>query len=77
MLERPMVIRSIVNLVNVNIHSQYVAIEARKNFNILADYIGQRKERSQFFFSLGYWCDGWAEWRSHDAWTPHNDKLAG
>jgi len=95
------VTRSTVTLVNVNINSQELALDA-SNANITAtglqisaarawsvresrldlaavdvraEQLGEQKGGSQFFLSLGRWCDGAGEWRMHGVWKPQDGKL--
>jgi pimeloyl-ACP methyl ester carboxylesterase len=37
--------------------------------------LGQQKGGSQFFMSLGHWCDGANEWRLHGVLKPQDGKL--
>jgi pimeloyl-ACP methyl ester carboxylesterase len=95
------VARSTVTLVNVNIFSQQVAIDASRAsitatglqivapqawtvtasrfdlaaVSVMAPQLGEQHSGSQFFLSLGRWCDGTTEWRLHGLWNPQNGTL--
>lgn len=44
-------------------------------FSINAPLLGEQKDESQYFFSLGHWCDGQSGWWLHDVWKPKNGRL--
>lgn len=43
--------------------------------HIMALSLGEQKLGSNFFMSLGRWCDGQQEWRLHGVWKPRNGKV--
>lgn len=44
-------------------------------FSINASSLGEQNDASQYFFSLGHWCDGQSGWWLHDVWKPKNGRL--
>lgn len=42
---------------------------------ISARDLGDDKNGSLLYISLGYWCDGAQEWRLHDVWKPRHGRL--